>query len=350
MGDDRGGDDGGLATTRVTTLSRNTELIPVGFLVVGRYRVAGRLGAGGMGIVYAAEDTRTGRDVAIKVLNPGADTVGTRRFRREAEAAFDVKHQHLCDVLEIGFESGLPFIVMERLEGETLLDRLKAVTRLEVTESMRVAVQILEALATAHATGVIHRDVKPGNVFVLSAPGADPWTKLIDFGVAKALPTSDKDGDAWTPITALDMVPGTPAYLSPEQLRAEADLDVRVDVWATGVTLFEMLTGRRPFEARTYAELTRRITAEPPARAALLRPEVPLALERVIMKSLAKDRRSRFADAAEMRGALVDLLARRPFEIDAAELTTAPVVARPDVPDSSDRTTEVMRSARRTDG
>jgi serine/threonine protein kinase len=329
---------GKLAPTRVSPLDAPTALgprnLPVGYALGGRYRVVGYLGSGGMGTVYAGIDTRLGRQVAIKVLNAGAKTADAQRFAREAELAFSVKHPHLCDVLDIGVEHDLPFLVMERLHGETVHARMNE-GAIGIDEAATIAAQVLQALGAAHGTGVIHRDVKPANVFLVSPPGTEPWAKLIDFGVAKALLKGPATGDAWNPITAPDTVPGTPAYLSPEQVKGRVDLDARVDIWCVGVTLFEMLAGERPFNGKNHGDLGRRILSEAPPRLSLLRADVPVALERVVERALQKDRDARFADAAEMAAALAPFVARP------AGGTPHPVLGP--ATDDDDETTTVAR-------
>jgi serine/threonine protein kinase len=294
-----------LGATRVAPVTAvdTSEPDRTGAVFDERYAVDARIGHGAMGVVYEGRDLREGRAVAIKVLNRLTDT---RRFRREVSLAVGLDHPRLCRVFDAGIQGTTPYLVMERLVGESLHDRL-ARGRLGLPSAAAIASQLLEAVSAMHRAGILHRDIKPGNVFLLAEPGSgEPSVKVIDFGLAKrARPAAD---DGWSIITERDGVPGSPSYLSPEQLRGETDLDERVDLWASGVTLYEMLTGQRPFVAETVGGLFRRIMGASPAAPSTFDPAVPTALDAVALRALAKDRDERYrtADAMleELRAAL----------------------------------------------
>lgn len=246
------GDD----ATAPKKLRQNEPGLVEGAVIAGRYQIGARIGAGGMGVVHAATELSTGREVAIKALNATAFTTeNLRRFRREAQMAASVKHRHLCAVHYLGVEAGTPFIVMDRLVGETLRRRLRETGAMAAADAVTIMLQLLDALSAAHSAGVLHRDIKPANIFITAPRGEPPAIKLIDFGLAKLIPTT-----AWRPrpeapseelsaITATDVIPGTPFYLAPEQVAGSRDLDGRVDVWAAGLTFYEMLTGQRAYDA-----------------------------------------------------------------------------------------------------
>jgi serine/threonine protein kinase len=289
-----------------------TEL--VGTTIAGRYRIRDIVGTGGMGTVYGATDLVTGEEVAIKSLNAASYTsVNLRRLRREAEICANTRHEHLCRVYHLGVDNGTPFIVMERLIGETLRKRLRRDGPLPVADAIAIMLQILDALGAAHAMGVLHRDVKPSNVLITTPPGHPPRIKLIDFGLARPLrpgrePRFSADDTA---ITATDIIPGTPQYLTPEQLDGARDLDERVDVWAAALTLVEMLTGAPVFQpTRVHELLVTAILARPAPSVSGDRSDVPADLDVVLAKALAKDRTLRTRSAEELRSAIVDVWAR----------------------------------------
>jgi serine/threonine protein kinase len=304
---------GAAPSTRL--LRRAPPFDPIGRKIAGRYEVLVTIGSGGMGTVYGAVDTQTGLDVAIKLLNAECFTsANVRRFRREAQTAVAVKNRYVCDVHYLGVEQGVPYIVMERLPGTTLRERMREQHALSLADAVTIMVQVLEGLSAAHSVGVLHRDIKPANIFLTSARGAAPAVKIIDFGLAKLIapPAARRtDGPAeeltgLTSITATDVIPGTPVYLSPEQLSGARDLDHRVDIWAAGLTLYETLAGRRPFAVTTSPhELARRIAYEPIEPISLFRGDVPAGLDDVLAKALAKNRDERFASAASFRSALI---------------------------------------------
>ncbi|MGD9902179.1 MAG: protein kinase [Vicinamibacterales bacterium] len=244
---------------------------------IGHYQVKDRLGAGGMGIVYRAEDTRLRRIVALKFLptDPPVDDEAEQRFLVEAQAASALDHPNICTIHAIErAPDGRPFLVMAYYEGETLAAKI-ACGPLEIADALAYASQAGEGLATAHAAGIVHRDVKPGNLFVTR----DGVVKILDFGIAKLI-----DGTA---LTRTGSLLGTLAYMSPEQL-AGADVDARTDVWALGVALYEMLAGRRPFGGAQPQSVVLAVANEPLRPLREHRPDVPAALERIVARTLAK--------------------------------------------------------------
>ena len=256
---------------------------------ISHFRLGAPLGSGGMGVVYEAEDTRLGRPVALKFLAPELvrDPAAKARFLQEARAVSALDHTNLCTVLEAGeSEDGLLFLAMPRYDGEGLERRL-ARGPLPVAEALDIAVQAARGLAKAHGHGIIHRDVKPGNLWVTG----DGVVKILDFGIAKL------QGEAGQ--TRRGALLGTPSYMAPEQTRGEP-VDARADVWSLGVVLYEMLAGRRPFVGGSGAAVVHAVLQETPEPVTRLRPEVPAELEQIVNRMLAKDPEQRYADAAEV--------------------------------------------------
>jgi len=262
---------------------------------VSHFRVAEPLGGGGMGVVYRAEDTQLGRSVALKFLAPELvrDPECKARFLTEARAASALDHPNLCTILEVGeSEEGMLFLAMPCYDGESLQRRLSR-GALPIDQAIDIAAQTAQGLAKAHSQGIIHRDVKPGNLFLTD----DGLVKILDFGIAKL---SGEVGP-----TRLGSALGTPSYMAPEQTRGE-DVDARADVWSLGVVLYEMLAGRRPFLGGTGTAIVYAVLHEEPESLANLRPEAPRELLRIVSRLLAKDPAQRYADAIEV---LADLRA-----------------------------------------
>lgn len=273
---------------------------------LGPYRIVSPIGAGGMGVVYRAEDTRLGRSVALKILpdDIGRDASAVERFLREARAAATLNHPHICTIYDLGNDGGRPYIAMELLDGQTLRERL-VTGRLELTALLDVAVAIADALDAAHHAEIIHRDIKPANIFLTTR--GQP--KILDFGLAKmraeatpaysAMQTVDAQPDHLTsPGTAL----GTVAYMSPEQARGD-DVDARTDLFSLGVVLHEMATGMPAFPGNTSAVIFEAILNRPPAALDRIHPE----LARIIGKALEKDRLLRYQNAGDIRTDLLRL-------------------------------------------
>ena len=265
---------------------------PPGSLVGSRYRILGPAGEGGMGVVYKAEDTKLRRTVALKFL-PAAvalDPEAKKRFLREAQAAAALDHPNICPVYEVDEAGGEMFLAMAFVEGRSLKDRI-AEGRLPLVEAVGVAVQVAEGLLAAHERGVVHRDVKPANIML----GREGQVRITDFGLASL----EGGADLTRPQTVL----GTPAYMSPEQTRGERT-DGRTDVWSFGCTLYEMATGRRPFEGELTQEVRARVLSEAPPDPVSLRPEIPPGLAEVILKCLRKKPGERFPDFEAVLSAL----------------------------------------------
>jgi serine/threonine protein kinase len=252
---------------------------------VSHYRILERIGQGGMGVVYRAEDTSLHRQVALKFLPPDTadDTISVQRLVREARAAATLNHPHICAIYEIGRHEGRPFIVMELIKGRTLRQVLDD-GRVPIDELLALALQIADALDAAHAAGLVHRDIKPSNIVVTDRGQA----KILDFGLAKAPPPApDASTAAGAPgdLTAIGALVGTVPYMSPEQVRGEP-LDERSDLFSLGIVLYEMATGRHPFGGAPGAVALSAIQREPPVPASRLVPDVPSDLERVIGRLL----------------------------------------------------------------
>jgi serine/threonine protein kinase len=270
--------------------------------MLGPYEIEESIGAGGMGEVYRARDTRLERTVAIKVLAPhlAERPEHRQRLEREAKTVSSLSHPHICPLYDVGHEDGVDFLVMEFIEGETLADRL-ARGPLPVEEVLRYGIQIADALEKAHKQGIVHRDLKPGNV-MLTTSGA----KLLDFGLARADAGGDDEGDLTVsptvskPLTAAGTVIGTYQYMAPEQLEGKT-ADARTDIFALGAVLYEMASGRRAFLADTQASLIGAIMHEQPQPVSAVQPMIPPAFDRVIRSCLAKDPEERWQTAHDVK-------------------------------------------------
>ncbi|MBI5545389.1 MAG: serine/threonine protein kinase [Deltaproteobacteria bacterium] len=275
-----------------------------GEVLRGKYRVERVLGAGGMSIVLLARHLRLDQQVAIKVLNPDhlARPEAVRRFAREARAAARLRGEHVVRVLDVDESAaGAPFMVMEYLQGRDLREVLRAKGPLGVRVAVDYALQACEGLAEAHSLGIVHRDVKPANLFLTTGPG-EKVLKLLDFGISKTAPAPQKPG-----ATATGLVLGSPAYMSPEQLRSPAGVDARTDIWSLGVVLYELVSGARPFQGPSATSVMAQIAADQPLPLRALRPDAPAPLEQAVARCLAKRREDRYPDIAELARALAEL-------------------------------------------
>ena len=264
--------------------------------IISHFRIIEKLGEGGMGVVYKAVDMRLDRPVALKFLpeNVARDTQALERFRREARAASALNHPGICTIYDIGEQDGRPFIAMEFIDGETLRSHIRE-KALPLEETLKLGIQIAEALDAAHTEGIIHRDIKPANIFVTKRGQA----KVLDFGLAKLVP-KEIGGKAPDTTSMVGIISGTPSYMSPEQVRGD-NLDARTDIFSLGLLLYEMATGRQAFGGSTGGTIIEAVLTRSPVAARRINPNVPLRLEQIIERALKKDKEQRQRSAGEIR-------------------------------------------------
>jgi eukaryotic-like serine/threonine-protein kinase len=299
-----------------------TGPVRVGDVVADKYQIERTLGVGGMGVVVAARDQVLDRRVAIKFLLPklaGSETA-VQRFVREARAATRLTSEHVVRLLEIEkLPSGTPFFVMEYLEGRDLRALLRESGAVSSTLAVDYMLQALQAVAEGHVKGIVHRDIKPGNLFLTTRADGTALIKVLDFGIAKTLESDAAEASSLT--SSDDVRLGSPAYMPPEQLQNPRDVDKRSDIWSVGATLYELICGRPAFEGPGYFDLATRILSQPPSPLSErpLPTPLPAGLEQVIEKCLEKDRARRYSDAAELAMALA------PFGSDDARMSLSRV-------------------------
>ncbi|XXX79603.1 protein kinase [Sorangium sp. So ce134] len=304
---------------------------PPGTLVCGKYRLLRRIGEGAMGVVWAAHNEATSREVALKLL-VRPDPELRVRLLREARACGAVSHRNIVDIYDADeTEDGDPFLVMPLLSGETLSSFLKRKHKLEVPEASRIARDIARGLAAAHERGIIHRDLKPSNIFLHTEPGESNYVvKILDFGVSKVLTGPDQVR------TATGILIGSPAYMSPEQVRAQGEIDTRADLWALGVVMFEMLTSRRPIQGRAHELLRNVLQGEIPTLSQMLR-QIDPALDALVAQCLQRDRERRPRSAAEVAAALEPFVSPPARPLSASSPGSSPDLPRYDVPQQPGR-------------
>lgn len=322
------------ARIAVATMRPTVEHPLLGRVIGDKYGVRAVIGEGGMGTVYEAEHLTIGRKVAIKVLNRAH--LGRReavaRFHQEARAAGAIGHPNICEIYDVGnLDDGSPYLVMERLHGKTLADRINLEGALPFEDVITAVTQVLSALVAAHDKNIIHRDVKPENIFLSERVGCAPVVKILDFGISKF---QGEDPDL--SLTRTGMVMGTPFYMAPEQARGEI-IDQRVDIYACGVIMYEALTGRRPFIANNYNALVVQILATQPRDPREMRPAIPAGFVPIIFKALAKKREDRYRNAEAFLKDLLLLqeeLARSPSPNEIARMVEDAKSSAPPPPPS----------------
>jgi serine/threonine protein kinase len=303
-----------MAADAATEMIGDDQAHPIIGKHIGHYAVLSHIGRGGMGEVYLAQDTRLGRKVALKLLRSEytRDEDRLRRFRQEARAVSALNHPNILTIYDIGQADSLHFMATEYVEGETLRQHIGR-ARMPLDQALDIAPQVASALTAAHQAGIIHRDIKPENIMLR----IDGYVRVLDFGLAKLAEAKPHDTAAPTlprVHTASGVVMGTVGYMSPEQARGQA-VDARTDIWSLGVVTYEMVAGRRPFEAETASDVMALILQKEPLPLARFLPEVPAELDRIVRKALRKDKEERYQTVKDL---LIDLKSlRKELELDA---------------------------------
>ncbi|HMJ55645.1 MAG TPA: serine/threonine-protein kinase [Polyangiaceae bacterium] len=287
-----------------------TPEVLVGQVVAGKYRIDSVIGEGGMGYVVVAHHLQLDTKVAIKLLRAELATSAeaVERFAREARAAVRITSPHVARVFDVGtLDTGAPYMVMEFLEGDDLSSLIQKRGTLPIHEAVDYVLQACEAIAEAHAAGIVHRDLKPANLFCARRPDGTVTIKVLDFGISKLT------GGAGAALnhTKTTAIMGSPFYMSPEQMESTRGVDIRTDIWGLGVILYELVTGRTPFEGNALPEVCLRVATQQPAPMRTLRADAPAALELVILRCLEKDRDKRYGSVARLAVALRDFASSR---------------------------------------
>ena len=293
----------------VTTQDTQTQLlagIEPGVLLAGKYRVERKIGEGGMGVVVVARHLELDELVAIKFLLPDAlcNPEAVMRFSREARASVKIKSEHVARTLDVGkLDNGVAYMVMEYLQGTDLDVRLQETGPLPIEEAVDFTLQTCHALADAHVMGIIHRDVKPSNLFVVRKSDGNESIKVLDFGISKITGAAASSTDM--SMTRTQTLMGSPHYMSPEQMASSRNAGPSADIWALGVTLHELITGQAPFDGENIAELCHRVLTQPPPRLCQWRQDMPQGLQAVVDRCLEKEPAKRYLDVAELAVALI---------------------------------------------
>jgi serine/threonine protein kinase len=297
-----------MVSARLQQVAREAARL-VGTTITGRYVVRSILGVGGNGVVFEAEDIVLRRHVAIKIpTRPRSFGPSALRFRREARAGASVAHANVCALYDFGLlPDGAPFIVMERLVGETLAARLAREGTLPLRLAIQLMQQVLAGLAAAHVRGIVHRDMKPGNIFLTKLSQSVPRAQILDFGSSALIGPEPAEEDVTELLTAYGTAVGTPYYMSPEQVCGDRDFDPRADIFACGVILYEATVGRRPFDGQNLKETFRRIMRASPVPASSVNPDLPPILDEVLARAMVANRERRYPSAAAFSAALSTL-------------------------------------------